>query len=283
MGFQDREYYRHEQSYGGGGRMGGMRIGLPRPTNMVKLLLIINIVVFVLQLIFRRSATGMELPFMEKWFSAMGSRPFEVWRLITFQFLHHDTWHIMLNMLGLYFLGPTLERSWGSKSFLKFYLVCGAVGGLLFVVANALGIISGGLLYGASGGVLGMLVACAILFPHFVVLLFIFPVPIRFAAGLFTVVYILSVISGEGNAGGDLCHLGGMAMGLIWVLGGPYFASMRQKSSAGTYQRKMEQDRAMQYEIDQILAKVHKKGIQSLTRKEKQILQRATDQKRQSK
>ncbi|MCF7956854.1 MAG: rhomboid family intramembrane serine protease, partial [Phycisphaerae bacterium] len=187
---------------------------------------------------------------------------------------------LLFNMIGLYFLGPALERSWGTKRFLTFYLTCGLVGGLLFVITSALNLLGGGLLIGASGGVLGLLVACAILFPQFVVILLFFPVPIRFAAVLFTFVYLLSVLGGEGNAGGDLCHLGGMATGFIWVMGRPYFQSLLGKSTASAIDRKQLNDQELQYDIDRILAKVHQQGIQSLTRKEKQILQKATDQQR---
>ena len=58
----------------------------------------------------------------------------------------------------------------------------------------------------------------------------------------------------------------------------PYFAKWKLKHLEGAYQRKLENQQQMQYEVDRILAKVHEQGIQSLTRKEKQILQDATEQ-----
>ncbi len=234
MSFQGNQYNQGSM----GSSSSRISAGMPKPTTVVKWLLIINIAIFVLQMIFRRTSNGMELPFFEKWFSAMGSQPLQVWRLITFQFLHANTFHLLFNMLGLYFLGPVLERSWGPKRFIAFYLTCGFVGGLLFIITSNFNIVAGGLLIGASGGVLGLLVACAILFPQFVVILLLFPVPIRFAAGLMTFVYILSILGNEGNAGGDLCHLGGMATGFIWVMGRSFSQSILGKTNDATSNRK---------------------------------------------
>src|SRR4030042_4096351 len=70
---------------------------------------------------------------------------------------------------------------------------------------------------GASGSILGMLAACAILFPHFVVFIFIFPVPIRIAAIGLTGVYFLFVVTKGANAGGHAAHLAGMAAGAAYV------------------------------------------------------------------
>ena len=280
MSFQDRQYYRQESDGGGfggpAGGSGGMRFGMPRPSVAVKWLLIINIVVFVLQALGRGR--------VEMWLAAgatPASHALQVWRLITFQFLHSDPFHLLFNMLGLYFLGPVLERSWGTKKFLTFYLVSGAVGGLVDVVADALHIpgLGGGTLIGASGGVLALLVACAILYPQFQVILIIFPVPIRFAAILFTGMYLLNVIGKGVNAGGDLCHLGGMATGLVWVMGKGWLGRLKEKAYQRSSGRSIESQQSLQYEVDRILAKVHNHGIHSLSDKEKEILQEATNQK----
>lgn len=271
MGFQDRYYNQQQQPFGSGG---GMSFGFPRPTRVVKYLLIINCAVFALQLIVGDN--------MEMLFAATGQtyiQALQVWRLITFQFLHstHTPFHLLFNMIGLYFLGPILERSWGPKKFLIFYLLCGAVGGLLFVVFSYLGWMTGFYLIGASGGVLGLLVACAVLFPQIQVILFIFPMQIRSAAILFAIFYFLTVVTGGANAGGNLCHLGGMATGFVWLMGRGRFGQLFSKRQESAYKRKWEQQQKLQYEVDRILAKVHEQGVQSLTRKEKEILQQATE------
>jgi len=222
----------------GGGRSVGF--WLPRPTPMVKYLLIINVVVYVLQIVSQGRVVDL--------FAASGSTTslsLQVWRLITFQFLHGSIMHLLFNMLGIFFLGPPLETHWGSKRFLRFYLTCGVVGGFLYVCASKFfGLFMGAWLIGASGGVLGLLVACAIMFPQFVVILFIFPVPIRFAAFLFTGLYLLNVLTelfqpGSGsNAGGDLCHLGGMAAGFLWIKGKPFYERRRKRFETGGPERR---------------------------------------------
>lgn len=284
MGFQDRNYYHKPQGFGSGGGFGGggmpqggMGIFLPKITPMVKYLLIINIAVFFLQSVQPGS--------LEKWFAASGGTYIEalqVWRLVTFQFLHGNTSHLVFNMLGLYFLGTILERSWGSKQFLYFYLISGAVGGGLFVAANTFGVFGVSYLVGASGGILALLMACAILFPHIKVLLFfIVPVNIRVIAAALAGIYFFSVLRDYNafgsNAGGNLCHLGGMATGFVWVMGRGRLTALWRKHQTGAYQRKLEQVEKTQFDVDRILAKVHQQGLQSLSRKEKQILQKATE------
>ncbi len=283
MSFYERNYYRGDGSgFGGGG--GGFRggFGLPKPSPMVTKLLIANFVIFLVQIITRGK--------IDEYFGVVAYQGgwimlLQVWRLITFQFLHsvHMVTHIFFNMIGLYFLGPLLERQWGSRRFLIFYLTCGAVGGFLFTFLGTLGIGKFmGLLVGASGGVLGLLAACAILFPGITVILILFPVPIRAAATILIVMYTLNVLIGGNNAGGDLAHLGGMFTGIAWVMGRPYLERLKAKHQEGAWERKVEDERSFQFEVDRILAKVREQGIQSLTKKEKQMLAEATArQKRQ--
>jgi len=282
VGFQDRPYYRQQQHYHSGGGTSGL--GMGNLTPMVRNLLIINCGVFLLQLLFRNPQRYM--PFagaLEYWFSVTtlpAGSIWQVWRLITFQFLHavNNPFHLLFNMVALYFLGRILEAGWGAKKFLTFYLVCGAVGGLLYVLASAAGVFSGIPLVGASGGVLGLLVACAVLFPGMRVIVILFPMQIRTAAILFAAVFVLFVLTKGENAGGHLCHLGGMATGFVWVLGRPYWGRIKAKQQQGTYQRNIDEQKQLEYEVDRILAKVRRQGIASLTRREKQILQQATDE-----
>ena len=283
MALYERDY--QQASYGGdqfgSGPGRGVFYGMPRPTGMVKILLIINVVAYVLQLLLPGR--------LEEFFAVRGNTPLlaaQLWRLITFQFLHspNNAMHLLFNMLGLYFLGIALERTWGPVRFLKFYLICGAVGGAIYTLTNLLGIIPGSHLIGASGGVLGLMVACAIMFPQFKVILILFPVPIRFAATLITVLYVLNVLARGHNAGGDVCHLGGMATAFIWVMGRFWFAN-QLSAVAGNIarQRQIKQSQEKNrsnYEVDRILAKVHDQGIQSLTPAERRTLQRASEQRK---
>ena len=174
MGIYDRDY---SHTYFRDQRIGRMRMTFPKLTPVVKKLLIINVAVFLVSIIIPQLGG-----FIYEWGQIDAtslSTALQPWRLITYQFLHDQQWvmHIIFNMLGLYFLGPTLERHFSGKKFLRFYLGCGAAGALFYLFLVAINFLRPLPMVGASGSILGLLAACAILFPHFVVFIVIFPVP----------------------------------------------------------------------------------------------------------
>jgi membrane associated rhomboid family serine protease len=223
-------------------------------------------------------ALGMD-EMLTGWFSvfpASLSTMLQLWRLVTYQFLHGGIMHILFNMLGLFFLGPMLERNWGSRKFLVFYLSCGIAGGLFYTLLVTIRFLPIGQMIGASGAILGMLSACAILFPHFVVFILVFPVPIRIAAIAFTAIYLIAVISRGVNAGGEAAHLAGMVTGAVYVFSQSWRAEWRLKIRSVRWEKKIAAERRLQVEVDRILEKVHKQGVHGLTWKEKRILRQAT-------
>src|SRR4030042_2921977 len=163
MGLYDRDYTQanfRSQFY----NSPQMRMIFPQVTPVVKGLLIINIAVFLVS--FLIPPVGY---FFFEWFSVYPANlgmSLQFWRPITYQFLHAGLWHIFWNMFILLFFGPMLERLWGSRKFLVFYLVCGAAGGLLYPLLVLVGWLDIGRLVGASGSILGMLAAGAMLFPN---------------------------------------------------------------------------------------------------------------------
>ncbi|MDP7636958.1 MAG: rhomboid family intramembrane serine protease [Phycisphaerae bacterium] len=291
MGLHDRPYWRDGGGGlggGGGSRGGGLMIGMPKPGRAVKTLLIINIAVFVLQNVIPDDIEVLFAVFPPLWW--------QVWRYVTFQFLHAGGWHLAFNMLGLYFLGIYLESSWGSKRFMVFYLVCGAFAGLTHVVM--MGILSPTLwnipLLGASGGVFAIILACAVLFPHIRLILLLFPVPIRFAAALIfaiSVFYILidirnAIIGGTvGRAISDAAHFGGMVAAGLWIWGLPKLrgaaGDARARRNRGAWEQKLKKRTQQRVEIDRILEKIHDSGINSLTGREKKILRQATSKQQE--
>lgn len=286
MGLYDRDYtqadFQSEQSHFRYAPQ--MRMNWPTITPVVKWLLIINFAVFIFGTIaFRRNIYVPELVFpitlLEKWFAIFPRSLFsmlQIWRLITYQFLHGDIVHILFNMLGLFFLGPTLERHWHSKKFLIFYLGCGVAGGLFYTLLTILNFLPAGPMVGASGAILGMLAACAILFPHFIVFIFLFPVPIRIAAVGLTILYFFLVVTRAENAGGHAAHLAGMAAGAAYVFSQSWRDKFKLKLRSGRWEKQMTAQRNLQFEVDRILHKVSQSGIQSLSSKEKKILKEAT-------
>jgi membrane associated rhomboid family serine protease len=279
MGLYDRDYtqegYRSPYQYAP-----QMRMRFPRPSTVVMRLLIINVGVYIAAVLIRPLGV-----FIYEWFQLDGRslfRALQVWRLISYQFLHDPAfiWHIFFNMLGLYFLGPTLERHWGSKRFLMFYLGCGVAGGLFYLLLVGIGFLPGLPMVGASGAILGMLAACAILFPQFVVFIFLFPGPRRVAAIAFTAIYLLALLTRGQNAGGDAAHLAGMAAGAFYVFSERWRAGLRFKIQSALAERKIADQRNLRVELDRILDKVQNSGIHSLTPQEKRILRKATEAER---
>jgi membrane associated rhomboid family serine protease len=277
MGLYDRDYTQADfQSQQGHFRYAPqMRMSFPKLTPVVKWLLIINIGVFLAGIMIKPLGVFIYSSFQ---FDPRWPRALQLWRLISYQFLHDPNiiWHIFMNMLVLFFLGPTLERHWGSRRFLPFYLGCGVAGALFYFFLVAVKFLPADPMIGASGAILGMLAACAILFPQFVVILFIFPVPIRIAAVGLTAVYFLYVVTKGANAGGHAAHLAGMAAGAAYVFSQSWRDKFKFKLQSGHWEKQMAAQRNLQVEVDRILHKVNESGIQSLTSKEKKILKEAT-------
>jgi len=172
-----------------------------------------------------------------------------------------------------------LERLWGSKKFLNFYLVCGAMGGVLYPLLALAGWLRVAPLIGASGAILGMLAAGAILFPNMrVLVMFIFPVRLRILAIILALISILTLLRPEkfANAGGEAAHLAGMVAGAVYVLSQSWRAKLKIKIGAGQWEKKIAQQRNLQVEVDRILQKVHDSGIHNLTPREKKLLKQAT-------
>lgn len=282
MGLYDRDYTRSGYNMYNSGyqRAPQMRMRFPQITPMVKKLLIINVSVFM---------AGVFVPplgqWLVQWFSVLPENftmGIQIWRWISYQFLHGGLGHIALNMLALYFLGPTVEKHWGSRKFLIFYLGCGTAGAIFYSLLVSVGFLHAAPMVGASGSILGLLAACAILFPHFVVFIFLFPVPIRVAAVMLTVIYLVAVVSRGANAGGDAAHLAGMAAGAGYIWSARWRRKFWQQLSDKKRKKYQSQQRKLQFELDRILQKVHEHGIHSLSSREKRILKQATKQQQQN-
>ncbi len=274
MGIYDRDYNR--PNYGGGR---DFRFTLRPITSIVMYLLIINVAVFLLSAFIPPIGN-----MITKLFSVYPANMFlslQVWRFITYQFLHGGIGHVFFNMLVLFFFGPMLEKQWGSKKFLTFYLICGASGGILYTLLVAARILPPGVLVGASGAIYGMLAAGAILYPNQKVYVFgIFPLPFMALAIILATISFLNFIGGD-NAGGQAAHLAGMAAGAVYVLWGPWQAKTKQRSTHIKWQSKLNQERTMQANVDKILDKINKHGIGSLSRQEKKILKQASQKQQE--
>ncbi|HAI14239.1 MAG TPA: hypothetical protein DCM28_21220 [Phycisphaerales bacterium] len=306
MGIYDRDYTQASSPFGPSKRVGNFLIPAPGWLSMVAILIIINVAVFVIDAILynfvgvRANYYGNALPPLEAFglFSAETAfKHFQLWRVISYQFLHAGVGHLFWNMLGLFFFGPMVEQYLGTKRFLAYYLLCGIGGSLFYVLMMVLHVLPNfnGLipLIGASAGLFGIMVAAAKIAPDTQVLfMFIIPIKLRvmiwFAVGLAA----LTLVNQGHNAGGEAAHLGGAILGFFLIRkprllnfadrfgGGRRGPTLAQKAHQWKAQRQEQSQQELDAEVDRILAKVKASGIQSLTEKEKRILNKATNQQR---
>ena len=148
------------------------------------------------------------------WF---GSPYYHSYQFVTYMFLHASVEHIFFNMFALWMFGRTLEYELGSKRFLIYYMVCG-IGAALIQLATAY--LTGEMpiqLVGASGAVMGLLLAFGVMHPNAVIMLLIPPIPMK--AKWFVVIYgVIELFLGWTGFGGNVAHfahVGGMLWGLL--------------------------------------------------------------------
>jgi membrane associated rhomboid family serine protease len=194
---------------------------------VIKNLLIINLVIFFVQLLLDQVKFGGYPGWyvVNKWFALnplTGMDPagrefnFQVWQLITYQFMHGNFGHIFFNMFALWMFGMEIENMWGSRKFLYFYLLCGVVAGLFHLfLSPLLGGVTAWTL-GASGAIYGVLIAFALFFPNrYIFLYFLFPVKAKYLIGFLIILDFLMINSGDNVA--RLAHLGGALAGGLFV------------------------------------------------------------------
>ncbi len=257
MGLYDRHYVR--DPHGGPGGLGGN----PFPTGLAGMsgwsfntwLIVINVAIFVLDVLLKPMVQGVitvysleakgpvqiamgVLQYFGHFSTSTALQEFQVWRFLTFQFLHANLLHIFFNMVALYVFGPLVEHYLGSRRYLAFYLLSGCGGAMLYLILNV-----GGILYykstgqhglpfllvndpamplvGASAGIFGVLFAAAYLRPNQVItllLFFVLPISMRIRTlviSLFLIALFVMFTRGQ-NAGGEAGHVGGALVG--WLL-----------------------------------------------------------------
>jgi membrane associated rhomboid family serine protease len=342
MGLESRDYFR-DGSYTSNLVAWGVDF-----TPVVKYLIIVNVVVFLLQIFFTRtvpldipkldtstrnipnedegpndrrqrdeaarkarevmekmasSLPGMRVSIMQEWLELAPHKTIEqgqLWRLVTCAFCHdrYGIWHIVFNMLALYWFGTRLERMYGSREFLLFYLaavVCSSLAyvGLAYYTGSNVAAI------GASGGVMGVMMLYTIFYPLETFLLFwVIPVPLWVLLGTYVLYDLHPVLlllagdqfyTGVAHAG----HLGGLAFGfLYWRLGlrletvFEFKGHPSRRRNPGLFREpvvlahpardQLAQPDELAQRVDEILRKISEQGADSLTDEEREILVQAS-------
>ena len=296
--------------------MGGGFFSFPP---VIKNLLIINGVVFFIQLLMDNFTFGGYPAWylLNKWFALnpisgvnAAGEPFnfQVWQLITYQFMHGGFSHILFNMFALWMFGSSIEDVFGSKKFLIFYLLAGVSAGLLHLFVSPLLGGSPAVTIGASGAVYGVLIAYALFFPdNLIFLYFLIPIKAKYLIGFLVVIEFLAVDSASSGVA-HLAHLGGALFGFLYIMfdKNSYVSLKNLFNRNFYYQTKPKRDiftnpfsrtsqtdndvqdanyydinkkddyEVSQEEIDKILDKISQSGYQNLSDREKKILFQAS-------
>ncbi len=249
-------------------------------TPAVRILLFANIGVFILQIFAPR--------FFLNWLALVPAFFVQgrIWQLATYMFLHGDIFHLFFNMLGLWVFGREVEERMGTRRFAYYYFFTG-------VGAGICALIFGWGLYvhvvGASGAVYGILLAFAMFFPNRpVTLLLFFILPVTMTARALVAVFgglaLLVALSSGGQGLGALAHLGGLLFGWLFMRLPALAAARRTFAGRRGVERRLRafdraesERRRLQAEIDELLEKISRKGMGSLTDGERSRLYEASE------
>ena len=197
---------------------------------------------------------------------------FWIWQIVTYIFLHGGFWHLFFNVLMLWIFGRIIESALGTKEFLFYFFICGIGAGIISIVFS---FGSARPIIGASGSIYGLLAAFAILYPRQIVYLyFLLPVKAWQMVAILVVMELAMSFSTTNSNIANVAHLGGMFIGYL------YFKAMPGAVTGGYAQLTAKFGRLFNKndkvddstEIDKILEKISKKGLSSLSAKEKEIL-----------
>jgi membrane associated rhomboid family serine protease len=210
-------YYRQDpfRSHGG-----GVTIGVPSVTPVVRALMIACGAVWLVQVLL--SYQGVPL---SRWLGVVPAQVIrgQVWQVATYMFLHdtQSPLHILLNMLMLWMFGSDLERHWGGREFLRYYLISGIGGG---VFATVMGLLMAGrgedqfVTIGASGAVFGLIVAYGTVFADRTVLfMMLFPMRARTMAMILFAITFFYTFSQRASGVSHIGHLGGAVVGYLYL------------------------------------------------------------------
>ena len=277
-----------------GGHGGG--IGLPLLTPVVKRILILIFAIWGVEFLISLvapgllqtrvvTATGTYETGLLPTFGLTPAVWFEVfpwvypWQFVTYGFLHSPgyVWHILSNAIGLFFFGTMLEGILGSRRFLGFYLSAVVVAGLISLLFKlALG--STSYTVGASGGVFAAIFAAATMRPRATVYFFFFPLPLLWLALGFLLLnlvpFLQEIFTGAVSGTDHAAHLAGAGFGFLAVRRGFIWRDLFEALQEKRAQREQQSQVADEQRLDELLQRIHEKGIQSLSEREKAFLKR---------
>jgi len=268
-------------------QQGGVRFKAPRLTSAVRLLLIINVAVFLLLwlvplILSSETATQSCIDVFGLYPVDWAAPYLPIWQFLTYGFLHDpgSPSHLFWNMLLLYFFGTMLEEVLGHRRFLTAYGIGLFVGAGLHCLGFMLSWVGHSAVVGASGAILCVTVACAVFHPNRSVLVFFIPVTLKVLVGclvFFDIFWVVKGMGGEQTGTAHLVHLGGAAFGFFGARRGWLQKDLFARFQARRAIRVEEKRRDDEGVVDGLLQKISEEGLGSLSEKEKTALKRASE------
>jgi len=232
--------------------------------------------------------------------------PLEVWRYVTYMFVHVDFMHFFFNMLMLWMFGSEVADWMGTRHFVSMYFFCGIFAALFSFGMCLLGLTNNPII-GASGALMGIFVAYYKFFPERMLLMF-FIIPMKIKHAIWVMIFLDIFFAGSGDMIAHFAHLGGVVAGFIYMaiyqngsnvlynspLSGLFRLFSRNpekynRASSSRSYRSSEEPEVLEGEVfyvdeqkrmDDILRKVEREGIQSLSESEREFLLKAGDKLR---
>ena len=283
-------------------------------TTPLRLLLLVNAAIFLMALFGKDLALnlpGVGYGSLREYIVYFGAffptSPLEVWRYVTYMFVHVDFVHFFFNMLMLWMFGSEVAEWMGTRHFVVMYFFCGIFAALFSFFMCLLGLTNNPII-GASGALMGIFVAYYKFFPERMLLMF-FIIPMKIKHAIWVMIFLDIFFAGSGDMIAHFAHLGGVVAGFIYMsiyqngsnflynspLSGLFrlFSNNPEKynrtSSSRSYQSRSEEPEVLEGEVfyvdeqkrmDDILKKVEREGIQSLSESEREFLLKAGDKLR---
>ncbi len=286
-------------------------------SNALRILLLANAAVFIIALLGKNyylNLSGVGYGSLREYILYFGAffptSPLEVWRYVSYMFIHFDFMHFFFNMLMLWMFGSEVAEWMGTRHFVSMYFFCGIFAALFSFFMCLLGLTNNPII-GASGALMGVFVAYYKFFPERMLLMF-FVIPMKIKHAIWVMIALDILFANSGDAIAHFAHLGGVVAGFLYMAvyqNGPkviynsplsgffrLFSSHPEKynrtrsSSSRSYENdSVEEPEVLEGEVfyvneqkrmDEILKKVERDGIQSLSESEREFLLKAGDKLR---
>ena len=274
--------YEDPPEYRDGGGGGGMQISLPSVGPVAKKLMWINGGVFLFFLAVERFAFGQALygwlalnP--ESWKSLFPFVPF--WQVLTYGFLHSmgDPLHLLYNLLATYFFGTMVEQQVGGRRFAVLTLAAIVLGGVVQLLVGLPAALAPRTV-GFSGAVLSYVVAAAVMRPNARVIFILFPLRLKTLAMIMVGLDLFGLLRGGGNTAYPV-HLVGALFGYLVVRQGWIWKDPLAEIATRRAEGQARGAQADEQRLDELLDRIHREGIQTLSRSEREFMKRVSSRR----